>query len=134
MIAVNNSGKTSLDKKVFFCSCVVATMFLFSGVPVSAMTELRLKNGAEIRGDILSEKADHLIVDLGFTVVTVPRDEIDHVVDEKAPSASTAGSVSDIYFGSPGQPILTWKENVDRCGDAVVEVRTPIGLGSGFII
>jgi serine protease Do len=26
------------------------------------------------------------------------------------------------------------KENVERCGDAVVEVRTPIGLGSGFII
>ncbi|HXA13498.1 MAG TPA: trypsin-like peptidase domain-containing protein, partial [Opitutaceae bacterium] len=88
-----------------------------------------------IKGDILSEKADHLIVDLGFTVITVPRDEIDHVVDEKASAASTSdGELSDLYLVSPGQPSLTVKENVDRCGDAVVEVRTPIGLGSGFII
>jgi serine protease Do len=131
MTATNNSG---LDKKILLGACLVASVGLFFGVPVSAMTELRLKNGAEIKGDILSEKADHLIVDLGFTVVTVPRDEIDHVVDEKAPAASAAGSISDIYFSNPGQPILTVKENVDRCGDAVVEVRTPIGLGSGFII
>jgi serine protease Do len=130
MTVAKNSRKSGLVLR----SCAVASVLLVFGAPVSAMTELRLKNGAEIKGDILSEKADHLIVDLGFTVVTVPRDEIDHVVDEKAPSASAPGSVSDIYFSSPGQPILTVKENVDRCGDAVVEVRTPIGLGSGFII
>src|SRR5580700_2528860 len=134
MTAVKNSGTPGLDNKTFLGSSLAVAGLLFFGSPASAMTELRLKNGAEIKGDILSEKADHLIVDLGFTVVTVPRDEIDHVVDEKAPAASAAGSISDIYFSNPGQPSLTVKENVERCGDAVVEVRTPIGLGSGFII
>ena len=99
-----------------------------------AMTAVRLKNGGEIKGDILSEKADHIIMDLGFTVVTVPRDEIDHIIAEKTPAAAAGEELSDLYRVSPGQPSLTVKENVDRCGDAVVEVRTPIGLGSGFII
>jgi serine protease Do len=125
--------KKSVGKKALLGSCVGAFLLLASGS--RAMTELRLKNGAEIKGDILSEKADHLIVDLGFTVITVPRDEIDHIVDEKESAASKAESEpSDLYYTSPGQPSLTVKENVDRCGDAVVEVRTPIGLGSGFII
>jgi serine protease Do len=103
--------------------------------PVFAMTAVRLKNGGEIKGDILSEKADRIVMDLGFTVITVPRDEIDHIIDEKTPVSSAASEeLSDLYRVSSGQPSLTVKENVDRCGDAVVEVRTPIGLGSGFII
>src|SRR5581483_10279246 len=53
----------------------------------SAMTAVRLKNGVEIKGDILSEKTDHVVVDLGFTVVTVPRDEIDHIIVEKTPAS-----------------------------------------------
>ncbi|HTQ29586.1 MAG TPA: trypsin-like peptidase domain-containing protein [Opitutaceae bacterium] len=102
---------------------------------VFAMTAVRLKNGAELKGDILSEKTDRVVIDLGFTVVTVPRDEIDHIIAEKTPSASAAGEeLTDLYRVNPGQPSLTVKENVERCGDAVVEVRTPIGLGSGFII
>lgn len=111
-------------------------LFLFAAAvaPAFAMTAVRLKNGAEIRGDILSEKSDHIIIDLGFTVVTVPRDEIDHVIDEKAPAAAASEDMSDLYRMDPRQASLTVKENVTRCGDAVVEVRTPIGLGSGFII
>lgn len=115
----------------------ILILFGLAGAVTSlfAMTAVRLKSGAEIKGDILSEKADHIVMDLGFTVVTVPRDEIDHIIAEKAPAASAAGEESsDLYRVSSGQPSLTVKENVDRCGDAVVEVRTPIGLGSGFFI
>ncbi len=116
------------------------SLLLFAGLLAAAassapaMTAVRLKNGGEIKGDILSEKADHIIIDLGFTVVTVPRDEIDHIIAEKTPTTAAGEEMSDLYRISPGQPTLTVKENVDRCGDAVVEVRTPIGLGSGFII
>jgi serine protease Do len=30
--------------------------------------------------------------------------------------------------------VLTVQENIDRCAEAVVQVRTPVGLGSGFVI
>lgn len=109
--------------------------FALASPSAFAMTAVRLKNGVELKGDILSEKTDRIVMDLGFTVVTVPRDEIDHIIAEKAPAAAAAGEdLTDLYRTSSGQPSLTVKENVERCGDAVVEVRTPIGLGSGFII
>src|SRR5581483_386066 len=110
-------------------------LLLLASPSVFALTAVRLKNGVEIKGDIISEKTDHIVIDLGFTVLTVPRDEIDHIIAEKAPPASAAGDeLTDLYRVNSGQPSLTVKENVERCGDAVVEVRTPIGLGSGFII
>jgi serine protease Do len=118
--------------------CRLAMLLGLVGIapPATAMTDIRLRNGAEIKGDILSEKIDRIVVDLGFTVITVPRDEIDRIIAERAQGAPAAAAdeLSDLYHVSPGQPTLTVKENVDRCGDAVVEVRTPVGLGSGFII
>jgi hypothetical protein len=35
-----------------------------------------LKNGAELRGEVLKEREDAVVLDLGHTVLTVPRAEI----------------------------------------------------------
>ena len=101
--------------------------------PVLAASTVHLKNGSEVKGEIISTKPGHVVIDLGFTVLTVPREEIDRVVEAAAPPAA-AEETADLYRVSAGAPALTVKENVDRCGEAVVQVRTPIGLGSGFII
>ena len=95
---------------------------------------LRLKNGGLVKGEILRKKADRILVDLGFTVLSVPADEVDRIdPDDERPAKPTEGG-GDLYRTAPGQGELTVKENVERCGQAVVEVRTPIGLGSGFLI
>ena len=99
-----------------------------------AVSTVYLKSGAEVKGEIVSTKPGHLIVDLGFTVLTIPRDEIDRVVDVDAPAAAAREDTPDLYHVNPEQPALSVKENVERCGSAVVQVRTPVGLGSGFII
>ena len=99
-----------------------------------AVSTVYLKSGAEVKGEIVSTKPGHLIVDLGFTVLTIPRDEIDRVVDVDAPAAAAREETPDLYHVNPEQPALSVKENVERCGSAVVQVRTPVGLGSGFII
>jgi serine protease Do len=97
-----------------------------------ALSTVKLKNGASLQGDVLTERPDRVIVDLGFTVVTIPRDEIEKVTSETAPTAVEDNG--DLFRSAPGQPALTVKENVDRVSEAVVQVRTPVGLGSGFII
>jgi Trypsin-like serine proteases, typically periplasmic, contain C-terminal PDZ domain len=102
--------------------------------PVFGLSTLKLKNGAVIQGDILAERADRVVLDLGFTVLTVPRDEIDRITAENAPEAAEDESSGDLYRTSSGRPVLTVKENVERVAEAVVQVRTPVGLGSGFII
>lgn len=112
------------------------TFGLSSGVAEAAST-VRLKNGSSVQGEILAERADRVVVDLGFTVLSVPHDEIEKIIaDNAATAASTAGAEesADLYRAAPNQGALTVNENVARVAEAVVQVRTPIGLGSGFII
>jgi len=112
-----------------------AFTLLAAAVPVSAVSTVQLKSGASIVAEVIAEKPDRIIVDLGFTVVTVPRDEIESVTAKTA-----AGSVApvvdniDLYRLAMNPAVLSVKENVDRVGEAVVLIRTPIGLGSGFFI
>ena len=115
-------------------SRVLLTFALLAG-PVFAVSTVQLKNGDSLRGEILTEKADRVVVDLGFTVVTVPRDEIERITArETAAASSMVAQSGDLYRTAANLPVLSVKENVDRVGEAVVQVRTPIGLGSGFFI
>ena len=107
--------------------------FVLLAAPAFALSTVQLKNGSSLRGDILAEKADRVVVDLGFTVVTVPRDEVERITAGEA-AASVIAETTDLYRTSANLPILSVKENVDRVGEAVVLVRTPVGLGSGFFI
>ena len=97
---------------------------------------VHLKNGGMVKGEILKKKADRVLVDLGFTVLSVPTDEIDRIVPEgESESPDGDGKEgADLFRAAAQQAELTVKENVDRVGDAVVEVRTSIGLGSGFLV
>lgn len=102
---------------------------------VLGVSTVKLKSGAGVQGDILTERADRVIVDLGFTVLTIPKDEIETIQAE--PTGATAAAVEDmgdLYRVAASQPSLTVNENVNRVSEAVVQVRTPVGLGSGFII
>ncbi|MBM3846929.1 MAG: trypsin-like serine protease [Verrucomicrobia bacterium] len=82
-------------------------------------------------------------MDLGFTALTIPRSHVDRI-EEAAPkkAASTNASAADrgtktldlysVAETPPGeQTVLEWAREV---GEAVVQVRTPGGLGSGFIL
>lgn len=104
---------------------------------LSALTTVQLKSGASVRGEVLSEKPDRLVVDLGFMVLSVPREEIESVQAGEAegtPAAATEAESSDLFRTVTSAPTLSVKENVDRVAEAVVQIRTPTGLGSGFVI
>src|SRR2546430_17183584 len=50
--------------------------FLCCGLPGAPTETIQLKEKAAVVGKILSEKKDQIIVDLGFTVLAVPRSQI----------------------------------------------------------
>ncbi len=108
--------------------------FLLSVAPVFALSTVQLKSGASLEADVIAEKADRIVVDLGFTVVTIPRDEIESLKSKEALGIETVSKTTDLYRIADNLPVLSVKENVDRVGEAVVLVRTPVGLGSGFFI
>jgi serine protease Do len=100
-------------------------------------TRVVLKSGTEMQGQILRERDDSVMLDLGFTVLSVPRAEIATL--EKitangtaAPAQATRGE--DIYFEEPNREALAVEKNVERVAEAVVQVQTSSGRGSGFII
>jgi serine protease Do len=97
---------------------------------------LRLNNGAEIRGEILRERTDSVLVDLGFSVLAVPLAEIaarEMAAPANAPAVAEARA-EDLYYVEPGRDPLPVDQNVERVGGAVVQIQTASGLGSGFII
>lgn len=96
-----------------------------------------LKNGTEMSGLVLRERDEAVMIDLGFTVLNVPRAEIAKLekvaaYEAAAPVSKTRGE--DIYFVELDREPLTVEKNVERVAEAVVQIQTASGLGSGFII
>jgi serine protease Do len=95
-----------------------------------------LKSGARLHAEVLAERPERLVVDLGFTVLSIPREEIDRI----APLVDAASEAIDVtpagqLFSTVVNPaLLPVQANVERVGGAVVLVQSPTGLGSGFVI
>jgi serine protease Do len=104
---------------------------------------IQLKDQAAITGKILTEKPDSLVVDVGYTVLVVPRNVVARIsrAAEAAPPASAASNLlvnvnAPQFYSSDTRPVaaLDVRDLVKQIGEAVVQVRTPSGLGSGFFI
>lgn len=101
---------------------------------VGAQTiELQLTNDALLRGELVQQRDDRTLVDLGFSVINVPAEQI---LASRIPEQAEQASADDgrLYHFAPQQAVLSVSDNIARCAEAVVQVRTPTGLGSGFII
>jgi len=134
--------------------CLVALWCGPLAVPADTVV---LKDKAAITGTILAEKRDSVAVDIGYTVLVVPRssvatiskdDEIASPVKTsprkkptppaRASAAETKPAVEskgDFYHVmTRSQPERNVRDLVNQLGEAVVQVRTPGALGSGFMI
>ncbi len=105
---------------------------------------IQLKDKASVTGKILAQKRDQVIVDLGYTVLVIPTSQIVRISTSDAPGPSAAAPApppaaietrAGIYqTASTPPPIKDVRELIAQLGEAVVQVSTPSGLGSGFII
>ncbi len=114
------------------------------GIHAGRAETIQLKDRAAITGKILVEKPDEVVVDVGYTVLVVPRKDILSISRDsrsKAGSAAHPGEAASTpnadhfyYTPSPSSAPQAVRDLVGQIGEAVVQVRTPSGLGSGFII
>ena len=129
-----------LLKKIF-----VVALGLAGGLRLATADVIELKDRAAVTGKILAEKRDSVVVDVGYTALVIPRNQITKVSksgDADAPAKTTeavklasAENRSDIYYiAGKNSPARSVRELVNKLGEAVVQVRTPGGLGSGFIL
>jgi serine protease Do len=132
--------------------CVLVFVSLVSGISLAVGDTLQLKDKAAITGRILASKRDQVVVDVGYTVLIVPRSQIDKIIEGESPvrtdkkvknpapspatAPNTAAAESKGFFqtATSALPERTVRDLVGQLGAAVVQVRTPGGLGSGFFI
>jgi len=129
---------------VLLCSCVLCWA-----------DRIVLKEGQTITGDILAEKPEQLYVDIGITVLAIPRDKIlefEYTEISKAEDFDV-NDVNDLRtkvdkssapvrgISGPGQLYKTAnlkKTTIEKCveavSEAVIKVTSPAGIGSGFFI
>jgi serine protease Do len=127
---------------------------LAGGLITTPADEVQLRDKSAVIGRVIAEKPDQVFVDIGYTVIGVPRAQIVKVVrsDEKSSTTKAAKKSADstAKAAAPAKPATEAKglftvnatpppersvrELMAQLGQAVVQVRTPSGLGSGFFI
>lgn len=141
---------------------------LLAGVATASAETIQLKDQSSVSGKILAEKRDQVVIDIGFTVLTIPKNQIAKIsretpadpkkagkgsasakassergglaaggdLPEMPAAASASAAVTRPFFqgGRPGSEEQTVRELVKQLGEAVVQIRSPGGLGSGFIL
>jgi len=119
--------------------------FIFAGIAAAAAVagtlraapvRLELARGGEVKGELLAENGERLVVDLGFTVLNIPRDAV-LKADRTAgkPVAPSPAFGADLWRdAAPGNTAGSVKDMAAAVGEAVVLIRTSGGLGSGFVI
>src|SRR5579859_2951033 len=97
---------------------------------------IQLKDSASVTGKILAEKPDSVVVDVGYTVLVVPRTSIVKVsksTDVMSPATTASNLLANVtssqfyYSGATGAPTRGMSDLVKQIGEAVVQVRTPGG-------
>ncbi len=94
-----------------------------------------LKDRNRIAAPVIKETSEHLFVDLGFDILKVPRDAIASVGSSSPEALAPPAAPSQNGLYALGNPqVHSTVEGVRAFGPAVVVVKSPAGLGSGFIV
>jgi len=125
-----------------------------------AMSEvIQLRDKATGSGKILAEKKEQVVVDIDYTVLTITKNQVAKILLDdaspptsrargtkaapvkrlpptpSAPAAAAPENEDELFQGSRGVAAdKSVRDLVNQLGEAVVQVRTPGGLGSGFIL
>jgi len=132
--------------------CLFALVLLYFCAICSA-DRIVLKEGQTLTGDILVEKQTQLYLDIGVTVLTIPKEKIleyqyteaiepeDIDVNDVKDFAAGKTSVFGQIISGPERLYKTAdlkKSTIEKCVDAVseavVKISSPTGTGSGFLI
>ncbi len=113
----------------------VCGLFFYTAVVLEAanLSKVVLNQGTEIKAEVISEKPDRVVLDMGYSVMAVPRDAIASI-ERVGAEAVTDAFNADLFREGSGQGASDVRELAAQVGDAVVLVKTPTALGSGFVI
>ena len=121
-------------------TCLTFALAVTCAAATLSADRIILKNGSELKADVLKSDEQSLVVDLGFTVLRLERAVVLEVLKSEEPNSLPPGKPKEKtpspwqLYHSADLPPSTIEKNSERVGEAVVMVTSPAGQGSGFII
>ncbi len=119
-------------KPRWMCGAVVAVAWAGSAT-ASEMVTATLVGGSRVTAPLLRRNDDGVVLDLGFDVLQIPAKKLLDVRSEESAVPADGDHEHDI-FRTARLEAREVPELVKRFGEAVVMVRNPGGLGTGFLI
>ncbi len=95
---------------------------------------IELQTGQKIEGDVLKERPEELVVDIGVDVIRIPLAQIKHRTLSKIAETPPPKGTEESLFLTGELPHKSVKDLTEQFGEGVVLIQTPGGLGSGFIL
>jgi len=137
-----NTTNKSTSHKYF---CVLALLCCSA---LCFADKIVLKEGQIITGKILVEKKTQLYIDIGISVLAIPKDKIleyeysdtikaeDSDVNglDAAAASQLVDNMPDRLYKTANLKKTTIEKSVDTVSEAVVKISSPGGSGSGFFI
>ena len=124
----------------------MAAILLIGSLGVSAAhaKTIILRNGRQIRAEIIKQDDQVVILDLGYDLLRVPRSQIEAIRDDApavgefdeaaAQAQAPTTTTSQGLYRTARLARTTIEQKTSQFGEAVVMVTTPMGRGSGFLI
>jgi serine protease Do len=120
----------------------VLPALMFCAATLACADTVQLKDKDAVTGKILAEKPDAVVVDVGYTVLVIPRSDVEKISKAGEVLPPAAAAINPLLNVAPqfytanalATPARDVSDLVKQIGEAVVQVRTPEGLGSGFFI
>ncbi|MEX2120019.1 MAG: trypsin-like peptidase domain-containing protein [Pirellulales bacterium] len=100
--------------------------------PTNRVT-VTLVGGAKVSATLLRENNEGVVLDLGYEVLHVPRRRVLDVARDEAAHQVESSQEHDVFRTGRLEPADV-PQLVKRHGDAVLVIKSPAGMGSGFII
>ncbi len=119
-------------KPRWMCGALVAVACAGSAA-AGEMVTATLVGGSRVTAPLLRRNDDGVVLDLGFDVLQIPAKKLLDVRSEES-AVSVDGDHEHDIFRTARLEAREVPELVKRFGEAVVMVRNPGGLGTGFLI
>ncbi len=119
-----------MSRMVWVLAGLLAVM---TSAPAADLVTVTLVGGGRVTAPLLRQSDDGVVLDLGFEVLQIPAKRVLDVSREDA-AEPTARATDQGIFRTGRLEAREVPELVKRFGEAVVMVRNPGGLGTGFLI
>ena len=96
--------------------------------------DVALRGGAKVQAPLLKDADNAVVLDLGYDVLRIPRDEVLAIYEDRQTAEGTVPTDTNQLYAVHSPARITTAEAAKLYAPAVVLVKTAAGLGSGFFI